>query len=221
MMARGAPAVAWLRGEGYQEDSRPGRVDGGIGGVQSKGAAGGKAAIGPVSAEAFKQGMRRLAAGVTIITTAHDGERSGLTATAVCSLSLDPPQLLVCVHREAGAHEFIERGERLCVNVLARNHRHLARRFAGQNGVYGTKRFQAGRWTTLKTGSPVLEDALVSFDCIVTERVKASTHTIFIGRVVEVGPRSNAKPLLYASGEYASVQALARAARGRKGRARA
>jgi len=167
------------------------------------------AVTGSVSIDAFKQAMRRLAAGVTIVTTKHGEVRGGLTATAVCSLSVDPPQLLVCVNRSAAAHELIHEGENLCVNLLAHKHQALAARFAGQAGVAGADRFQAGRWITLKTGAPVLEDALASFDCIVTEKVVSSTHTIFIGRVVEVRSRTNGKPLLYAQGAYAIAKALA------------
>ena len=162
-----------------------------------------------VSADMFKQAMRRLAAGVTIVTTRHNQVRGGLTATAVCSLSIDPPQLLVCVNRTAAAHELIAEGENLCVNLLAHKHHSLAARFAGQTGILGSDRFRAGRWTALKTGAPVLEDALASFDCIVTEKVAASTHTIFIGRVVDVHLRANGKPLLYAQGTFAIAKALA------------
>ena len=164
-----------------------------------------------VAADAFKQGMRCLAAGVTIVTTLHDGQRSGLTATAVTSLSADPPQILVCVNRSAAAHDPIHRGSLMCVNVLAHAHQHLAARFAGQKGVFGEDRFGAGRWTTLVTGAPVLADALASFDCVVTERVQASTHTIFIGRVVGVCTRPKARPLVYASGTYARLEASVRA----------
>lgn len=162
-----------------------------------------------VSANTFKEAMRRLAAGVTIVTTRHGEVRGGLTATAVCSLSVDPPQLLVCVNRTAAAHALIAEGENLCVNLLAHRHRDLAARFAGQTGILGADRFEEGRWGVLKTGAPVLEDALASFDCIVTEKVAASTHTIFIGRVVDVHLRANGRPLLYAGGGYAMAQALA------------
>jgi flavin reductase (DIM6/NTAB) family NADH-FMN oxidoreductase RutF len=172
-----------------------------------------------VSAEAFRQGMRRLAAGVTIVTTLCDGERSGLTATAVASLSIDPPQVLVCVHRDAGAHDLIDRGARLCINVLSHAHQKLAARFAGQDGVFGAERFKVGRWITLKTGAPVLTDALASFDCIVTERIQASTHTIFIGHVVAVRSRPKARPLVYASGTYARLEAKS-TARTRPGKRR-
>ena len=155
------------------------------------------------SAESFKAGMRRLAAGVTIVTTVHDGQRSGLTATAVTSLSADPPQLLVCVSRSASAHDLIHRGARLCVNVLARRHQRLAARFAGD--VQGAARFALGRWMTLKTGAPVLADAIASFDCVVSEAVDSATHTIFIGRVVDVRARRDGRPLVYEAGAYASV----------------
>jgi flavin reductase (DIM6/NTAB) family NADH-FMN oxidoreductase RutF len=163
-----------------------------------------------IGADAFKQGMRCLAAGVTIVTTLHDGQRNGLTATAVTSLSADPPQILVCVNRAAAAHDPIHRGSLMCVNVLAHVHQNLAARFAGQSGVFGEDRFGAGRWTTLSTGAPVLADALASFDCVVTERVQASTHTIFIGRVVGVRTRPKARPLVYASGTYARLEAATR-----------
>lgn len=163
------------------------------------------------TADAFKAGMRRLAAGVTIVTTIHDGERSGLTATAVTSLSADPPQLLVCVSRSASAHDLIHRGARLCVNVLARRHQRLAARFAGI--VQGAARFSAGRWMTLKTGAPVLADAIAAFDCVVSEAVDSATHTIFIGRVVDVRARRDGRPLLYEAGSYASVERRARAAK--------
>jgi flavin reductase (DIM6/NTAB) family NADH-FMN oxidoreductase RutF len=166
-----------------------------------------------VAAEAFKAGMRRLAAGVTIVTSAHDGARGGLTATAVTSLSSDPPQLLVCVNRSAEAHALIHRGARLAVSVLARAHQRLATRFAGADGVHGAARFAAGRWMTLATGAPVLADAIAAFDCVVDEAVDSSTHTIFIGRVVAVRARRGGKPLVYEAGAYASV---ARAARARK-----
>lgn len=161
----------------------------------------------PIS-ERFRQGMRRLAASVTIITTRHDARRAGLTATAVCSLSTAPPQLLVCVNRAADAHDPIDRGGRFCVNLLASGHRGLAARFAGADGVEGEARFAEGRWIDLATGAPALADALACFDCEVGERVRASTHTIFIGRVVEVAIQPRGKPLLYAAGEYAALAAL-------------
>lgn len=155
-----------------------------------------------IDAEAFKIGMRRLAAGVTIVTAMHDGARNGLTATAVTSLSADPPHVLVCVNRSTTAHDLIHRGAALCVNLLAQEHRALAARFAGMDGIHGPERFDIGEWTSLVTGSPVLADALAAFDCVVAETVDSATHTIFIGRVVAIRAREDGRPLVYEAGRF-------------------
>ena len=159
-----------------------------------------------VAADAFKRGMRRLAGGVTIITAAHGGEVNGLTATAVTSLTAEPPQLLVCVNRSAAAHELIRKGARLCVNALALEHRALAERFAGIAGVHGPDRFSAGAWTRLATGAPVLTDAIAAFDCVVADAVDVATHTIFICRVVDVRWREDGDALIYEAGSFGSVR---------------
>lgn len=149
----------------------------------------------------FKQGMRQLSAGVCLITTRCKDERGGLTATAVCSVSAQPPQLLVCVNKTASAHDLIMESGIFCVNVLATQHIDLAARFSGQHGIEGDERFQDREWPTLKTGSPVLPGALVSFDCAVVRRVDAGTHTIFIGGIEDVAV-SDGKPLIYSNGDF-------------------
>ena len=117
----------------------------------------------------FIAGMRRLAAGVTLVTAAHRGARSGLTATAVCSVSAEPPQLLACVGRDADAHDPIRAAGAFAVNVLASHQRPLAERFAGAVDLCGADRFDAGAWTTLATGAPVLDPCLAAFDCTLAE----------------------------------------------------
>lgn len=159
----------------------------------------------PIDPEDFKRGMRAHAAGVTVITTIDAGDRSGLTATAVCSLTAEPPQLLVCVNRRAHAHDLIRRSRVLCVNVLAHDQQAIAARFAGQDGVDGPDRFGIGRWTTLKTGAPALAGALVCFDCEVTDELATSTHSVFIGQVVAMSAPQPGQALLYADGAYADI----------------
>ena len=78
--------------------------------------------------------MRHLAAGVTLVTTAGGGSRAGLTATAVCSVSAEPPQLLACVNREAEAHRLLLATGHLAVNLLSAGQHELADRFAGRYG---------------------------------------------------------------------------------------
>ncbi len=168
-----------------------------------------------VDAAAFKKGMRHLAASVTLITTHHAKQRGGLTATAVCSVSADPPQLLVCVNKSASAHDPIGHAGFFCVNVLSPLHRKIAERFAGMDGVEGDERFNdMGEWTTLSTGAPVLKGCPVSFDCKLAAELSAGTHTIYIGQIVDVALDPTAHALLYADGVFVHGEALKRAAAG-------
>lgn len=162
----------------------------------------------PVTPEQFVAGMRQHAAGVTLVTTLHAGRRAGLTATSVCSVSAEPPQLLVCVNREAEANAPIRASRRFCVNVLAAGQRGLADRFAGRDGHAGEARFEEGRWTRLATGAPVLLGCPACFDCILGASLEAGTHTIFVGLVEAVALRPELPPLVYHEGEYGLVAQL-------------
>ncbi len=168
-----------------------------------------------IDATAFKKGMRHLAASVTLVTTRHQGSRGGLTATAVCSVSAEPPQLLVCVNKTASAHDPIGEAGFFCVNVLSPGHRKIAERFAGMDGVEGDERFRdMGEWSSLSTGAPVLKGCPVSFDCRLVSRLSAGTHTIYIGEIVDLALDPAAAALLYADGAFVHGDALKRAAAG-------
>lgn len=150
----------------------------------------------------FKQAMRHLAGGVVIVATEHQGRRAGLAATAVCSVSADPPTILVCINEGASAHEPILRSGCFSVNLLASRQGDIARRFSGEMGVKGEDRFAIGTWTPRETGAPILEDALASFDCRVAEVVQMSTHSVFFGAVVGIANQAAARPLIYSHGTY-------------------
>lgn len=154
------------------------------------------------TADDFKRAMRHLAGGVAIIATEHKGGRAGLAATAVCSVSADPPTLLVCINSGASAHEPIRASGRFSVNLLASGQNSIARCFSGETGLKGEERFTVGEWSPLVTGAPVLEGALVSFDCHVTEVVRMATHSVFFGAVAGIAARSTTRPLIYAHGTY-------------------
>ena len=165
-----------------------------------------------IDAAAFKKGMRHLAASVTLITTRHAGLRGGLTATAVCSVSAEPPQILVCVNKSASAHDPIGKSGVFCVNILAPQHRKIAERFAGMDGVEGDERFHdMGEWSSLSTGAPVLKGCPVSFDCRLVTRVAAGTHTVYIGEIVDLALDPAAPALLYADGMFVHGDALRKA----------
>ena len=157
-----------------------------------------------ISADDFKEGMRQLAASVTVISVTHNGTRDGLTATATCSVSAEPPQLLICVNRDAGAHDLIQKEGVFGVNVLARNQEDIAKRFAGIDGTDREDRYGLGSWTEIVTGAPILEGALAGFDCQVAKRMTAGTHSIFIGRIVGIKYRDG-PPLIYRDGQFTGL----------------
>lgn len=154
----------------------------------------------------FRLGMRTLAGAVNIITTMHAGHRYGMTATAVCSASAEPPTVLACINKLAGTHDAVAKGKVFCVNVLRAEDWELSTLFSGAQT--GEGRFRHGNWTRLSTGSPVLVDALVSFDCRVVKKVAHGTHSIFLGEVDQILIGKKGKPLLYSDGQYAKLASL-------------
>jgi len=160
----------------------------------------------PAAADAvnFKQGMRRLPAGVSLITT-RDGEAlHGLVATSVSALSADPPTLLVCVNKSASSHDPLLRAGVFCVNVLAHEDEAVASRFASSGNREG--RFAEGSWISLVTGAPVFEAALVAFDCVTAHAISYQSHTIFIGEIRTISlPERQIEPLVYLDGRYRNL----------------
>jgi len=159
-----------------------------------------------IEPELFKTGMRRLTAGVTIITTILEGERRGLTATAVCSVSMTPPTLLCCVNRQGSAHDFIVASGLFAINVLTTDDHALADRFSGTEP--GEARFGEGAWGVLETGAPILKSAFVGFDCRVLQTFDGASHTIFLGEVVAQSIGHGGEPLCYLGRSYGSFQDL-------------
>src|ERR1051326_1993908 len=150
----------------------------------------------PLDAGQFKAGMRSLAGAVNIITSAHAGHRYGMTATAVCSATAEPPTVLVCINKLATTHGAVSKAKAFCVNVLR----------AAEHG--GEGRFKNGNWTRLATGSPALVDALASFDCRVVKKMTHGTHTVFLGQVEQMLLGQKGKALLYSEGQYAKLASL-------------
>ncbi|WP_052130630.1 flavin reductase family protein [Erwinia typographi] len=149
-----------------------------------------------IVADAYRGGMRFLPAGVCLITTSHGGEQGGMIATAVTSVSAEPPTLLVCVNRSASMFGLIQQAGSFCVNVLAKEAVSLVEIFS--SSARRAERFQTGNWMTSAAGLPVCAEALVSFECRLAKIVDWHSHGIFLGEVTSVShPRADAAPLLY------------------------
>src|SRR5271168_4908168 len=136
--------------------------------------AGGEPGMSP-DRETFRASMRHLASGVCVITTmTQDGKRWGLTATAICSVTADPPTLLACVNNMTSTCAAILSAKRFAVSVLSADDREISNRFASP--IVPEHRFSEGQWETLATGAPVLRSAIAVFDCELEQVLEMSTH---------------------------------------------
>jgi len=148
-------------------------------------------AIGPepvatVPVPVFREAMSRLGAAVHVVTTAGPGGKTGVTATAVCSVSDAPPTLLVCLNRRNHSGPILRENQVFCVNTLGAECETIADVFAGRTGAMLDNRFGTGAWTTLKTGAPVLATCVVAFDCRVLEIKAVASHNVIFGAVVDI-----------------------------------
>ena len=153
-------------------------------------------ALAPVPAAEYVAAVAQHVASVCVVTTLCEGERYGLTATAVASVTADPPRLLVCLNKTGQSHEKIALSQRFCVNVLTEMQDNVAMAFAGMSGPRAD-RFAVGVWSTLATGSPVLDGAAASFDCRLVETSTQSTHSVLFGEVLATRSRPGEDTLLY------------------------
>jgi flavin reductase len=153
-----------------------------------------------VTRAAFRDAMARLGAAVHVITTDGPGERAGFTASAVCSVTDTPPTLLVCLNRSASVYDAFLANRAVCVNTLAHGHEPLSDIFGGKTSM--DERFALGTWSTLVTGAPVLDGAVVSFDCRVTQVVNVGTHDVMMCEVVAIGVGTGEAGLFYFDRRY-------------------
>lgn len=150
------------------------------------------------NAAAFRQAMRRVPTGVTVVTTLKEGEPRGITVNAFASVSLEPPSLLICINREARSYLFISSSRIFCVNVLAGDQRRLAEHFSGK---VRERQFEAIPFAIDATGAPVLDGILAHFDCELAREYRAGSHSILIGNVLSCSARPGS-PLGYFNGGF-------------------
>lgn len=153
--------------------------------------------------------MRRVPGPVAIIASQMGTVRTGLAATAWTALSADPPMLLVCVNRSASAHKVIGDAQAFSINLLASDEFETVAIFSAQRGLEGDARFIEGQWATGPRNQPILNNAVVTFECTRIESHDFGTHTIFIGEVDEMGGTGQTNPLLYFNGSFAALESVA------------
>jgi len=161
----------------------------------------------PAEDGTFRKSMRLLASGVTIVASAHEGLRSGLTATAVCSLALSPPRILASINVAGETFKLVSQSRCMSINLLAQDHERLAGRFAAKRANEQEDRFLDGEWITGATGAPVLADALAALDCRVTNIIPLDSHAILIGEVERISFGAHRPPLIHFEAGFTTVLA--------------
>src|SRR5258708_18957783 len=136
-----------------------------------------------VTGDEFKLVMRRFAASVNVITSADSTKKNGMTATAVCSVSSDPPSALIIVNKSNRSHPIIDGTKAFAVNVLSSDQRQIASHFASKL----PDPFAEIRYSIGKTGCPIIAGADAHIECTVIEQMDGGTHTIFVGKLVAAG----------------------------------
>lgn len=153
--------------------------------------------------DAMKEGMRRLASGVCVLSTQDNlGRRFAMTASSVTSVSDTPASLLVCVNQETSMYQALEEGVGFCVNILSQHQQDVSNRCA--TGDQGESRFDNGEWVQSQPDQlPYLTDAQAAFFCDQASSFLFGTHKIYIGTIrhvmVSEGP---VEPLIYVDGNY-------------------
>lgn len=153
-----------------------------------------------VAVDEFKKALQCWASGVAVVTTqSEEYGIQGMTVTAFSSVSVEPPQVLVCINDAAETGAGIRDSLCFAVNILSSGQQPVSNQFAGGSSMI--QRFTDTPWTAGASGAPLLTESIASLDCKVVEKVRAGTHWVIIGEVQETVCRSG-KPLLYYSGGY-------------------
>jgi flavin reductase (DIM6/NTAB) family NADH-FMN oxidoreductase RutF len=154
-----------------------------------------------VDQQQFKQVIGHFASCVSIITVSINGVDFGITASAVCSVSVDPPMLLVCVNKSTGTCHAISAAESFTVNIVNETQKELALRFARAN----TEKFDGVDFSYGELGNPVLGQTLATLECRVVEEVTGGTHSVFLGEVQKANA-ADGDPLVYYRGKFGKFE---------------
>jgi flavin reductase len=154
------------------------------------------------SGTAFREAMSRVAGHVHVVATGGPAGLSGVTATAVSSVSDAPPSMLVCLNAGSRTLTHIRDNGVFSINALAARHEPIARIFAGEGGVEGAQRFRAGDGWDLGKAAPRLPDAMAFFACAVSDITEVGSHVILVGRVDLAAAGEDVPPLLYHRRQY-------------------
>jgi flavin reductase (DIM6/NTAB) family NADH-FMN oxidoreductase RutF len=154
-----------------------------------------------ITKDEFKVALSRFASGVTVVTTKDaNGNLHGLTVSAFCSVSMNPPLILVCILKTTGSYSSFEESKTFVVNILDESQQQLSNRFAS----HSDNKFSHQNYDLNENGLPVLADCLVNLECTLKHSYDGGDHTIFVGEI-EKATITDGKPLVYWNGNYRNL----------------
>ncbi len=154
-----------------------------------------------IDAAQFRSAMGRTASGVTVVTTDGAAGRGGVTVSSLCSLSMEPPSVLFCLHKASRVLPTLMENGVFAANILAHDQHRVADCFAGLIPEHAEDRFALGEWDALHTGAPLLKGALCRFDCKIASVFTFGTHHIIAGEVMAL-ETAETHPLVYSNRAY-------------------
>lgn len=158
--------------------------------------------VGIVTENQFKDAMCHFATGVTIITTNYNNELFGFTASSFTSLSLKPPLILFCLHKNAFSIDSFDKSDKFAVSILAENQIDISKHFArSQPNKFAKIAYELGS----NTACPLIEGAICHIECLKYASYDVGDHVIFIGEVINTDIKNDLKPLLYFHKSYGTV----------------
>lgn len=154
-----------------------------------------------ITNDEFKAALGRFTSGVTVVTTKDaDGNLHGLTVSAFCSVSMNPPLILVCILKQTGSYSSFEESKAFVVNILDESQQHISNHFAS----HLEDKFSGQNYELNINGLPVLADCLVNLECSLKNSYDGGDHTIFVGEIEKTTVRDG-KPLIYTQGKYRQI----------------
>ena len=160
-----------------------------------------------IDSQTFRATLSQWASGVTIVTSHHDGQHVGITASSFSSVSLEPPRILICVAKRLYTHGVIESSQVFAVNILSAEQHEVGMRFAGKVPE-GEDRFDGFEVFTAQTGSRLLPGVLGWLDCRLSAAYDGGDHSIFVGDVVAASAVEMGSPVLYYNRQWRHLASL-------------
>ena len=158
---------------------------------------------GPVDGKLLRNVCGHFVTGVTVITSGVGEQAAGTTVNSFTSVSIDPPLVLFCLHKESRLHAVVQESGKYVVNFLAGRQERVARNFAARDRAAMT---EVNHHASV-TGAPVLSDALAFLSCELVDEFRGGDHGIFIGQVVELGVlRTAQEPLIFFRGSLGALE---------------